>query len=118
MAQARRARRTGRRSPDTVLLEGSYGFEQKVTVEWETPLALDELLAPILSEARTLAEIRTYVSGELKRRDATLPPGKISKYLISGRSLREALAVMAEAERLAVAEESGSGAQLWSRRRS
>ena len=121
MAQARRARRTGRRSLDAVLLEGSYGFEQKVTVEWETPLALDELdelLAPILSEARTLAEIRTYVSGELKRRDATLPPGKISKYLIYGRSLREALAVMAEAERLAVAEESGSGAQLWSRRRS
>ena len=59
MAQARRARRTGRRSPDAVLLEGSYGFEQKVTVAWETQLAPDEfdgLLAPILADPGRLVD--------------------------------------------------------------
>ena len=120
MAQARRARRAVRPSPDAVLLAGSYSFELKITVEWETSLGLDAfdgLLAPILTEPRAFEEIRAYVSGALKGRDSTLPPGKISKYLVSGRSLRDALAVMVEAERVAVGEESGSGAQLWSRRR-
>ena len=120
MAQARRARRSGQPSPDAILLEGSYSFEQKITVEWETALTLDELdglLAPILAEPRTLAEIRAYVSGALKERDLTLPPGKISKYLVSGRSLREALDALIAAERLTVAEQHGPGARLWSRRR-
>ena len=119
MAQARRARRAGRPSPDAILLEGSYSFEQKITVEWETALALDEfdgLLAPILAEARSFAEIRAFVSGALKQRDSTLPPGKISKYLVSGRSLREALDALIAAGRLSVAEGRGSGAPLWSRR--
>ena len=65
MAQARRARRAGQPSPDAVLLEGSYSFEQKITVEWETALALDELdglLAPILAEPRSFAEIRVLMS--------------------------------------------------------
>ena len=116
MAQARRVRRAGRPSPDAVRLEGSYSFEQKITVEWEMSLALDEfdrLLAPILAEPRSFAEIRAYVSGALKGRDLTLPPGKISKYLVSSRSLREALDAMTAAERLTVAQEPGSGAQLW-----
>ena len=120
MAQARRARRADRPSPDSILLEGSYSFEQKITVEWETSLApdeLDALLAPILAEPRSFAEIRAYVSGALKERDPALPPGKISKYLVSGRSLREALEAMTAAERLAVAQQHGSGARLWSRRR-
>ena len=120
MAQARRARRAVRPSPDAVLLAGSYSFELKITVEWEWSLGLDEfdgLLAPILTEPRKFVEIRAFVSSALKRQDTTLPAGKISKYLVSSRSLREALAVMVEAERLAVGEESGSGAQLWSRRR-
>ena len=119
MAQARRARRAGQPSPDAILLEGSYSFEQKITVEWETSLALDELdglLAPILAEPRSFAEIRAYVSGALKQRDLTLPPGKISKYLVSSRSFREALAVMVAAERLSVTQEHGSGVRLWSRR--
>ena len=120
MAQARRARRAGRQSPDAILLEGSYSFEQKITVEWETSFGLDELdglLAPILAEPRSFAEIRAYASGMLKQRDLTLPPGKISKYLVSGRSLREALDALIAAERLTVAERHGSGARLWSRRR-
>ena len=120
MAQARRARRSGQPSPDAILLEGSYSFEQKITVEWETALALDELdglLAPILAEPRSFAEIRAYVSGALKQRDLTLPPGKISKYLVSGRSLREALDALIAAERLTVAEQHGPGARRWSRRR-
>ena len=120
MAQARRARRTGPPSPDAILLEGSYSFEQKITVEWETALALDEfdgLLAPILVEPRSFAEIRAYVSGALKQRDLTLPPGKISKYLVSGRSLREALDALAAAERLTVIQADGSSVRLWSRRR-
>ena len=120
MAQARRARRVSQPSPDAVLLEGSYSFELKVTVEWATSLVLDEfdaLLAPILTEPRKFVEIRAYVSSALKRQDTTLPAGKISKYLVSSRSLREALAAMVVAERLAVGEESDSGAQLWSRRR-
>ncbi|MDE0203825.1 MAG: hypothetical protein OXK73_15475 [Rhodospirillaceae bacterium] len=119
MAQARRARRAGRPSADAVLLEGSYSFEQKITVEWETPLApdeLDALLAPILAEPRSFAEIRAYVSGALKERDPTLPPGKISKYLVSSRSLREALDALIAAERISVAQESGAGARMWSRR--
>ena len=119
MAQARRARRAGRPSPDALLLAGSYSFEQKITVEWETSLALDEfdgLLAPILAEPRSFAEIRAYVSGALKERDPTLPPGKISKYLVSGRSLREALDALIVAERLTSAEKPGSRLQLWSRR--
>ena len=119
MAQARRARRAGPPSADAILLEGSYSFEQKITVEWETALALDELdglLAPILAEPRSFAEIRAYVSGALKGRDLTLPPGKISKYLVSGRSLREALDALVAAERLTVTQGRGSGAQLWSRR--
>ena len=118
MAQARRARRAGGRSPDAILLVGSYSFEQKITVEWETAFALDELdalLAPILVAPRSFAEIRAYISGALKERDLTLPPGKISKYLVSSRSLREALAIMVEAERLDLAEKPTSGAQLWSR---
>ena len=101
MAQARRARRAGRPGTDAIRLEGSYSFEQKITVEWETSLAPDEfdgLLAPILADPRSFAEIRAYVSGVLKGRDLTLPPGKISKYLVSSRSLREALAIMVEAE--------------------
>ena len=119
MAQARRARRAGRPGPDAVLLEGSYSFEQKITVEWETTLApdeLDALLAPMLAEPRSFAEIRAYVSGALKGRDQTLPPGKISKYLVSGRSLREALAIMVEAEWFDLSEKSISRAQVWSRR--
>ena len=118
MAQARRARRAGRPSPDAILLEGSYSFEQKITVEWETPLApdeLDALLAPILAEPRSFAEIRAYVSGALKERDPTLPPGKISKYLVSGRSLREALAILVEAELLDPSENPISRARVWSR---
>ena len=118
MAQARRTRRAGRPGPDTVLLAGSYSFEQKVTVEWETPLALDafeELLAPILAEPRSFHEIRTYVSGALKECDPALPAGKISKYLVSTRSLRIALATLVAAERLAQSEAPGSGARLWSR---
>ena len=120
MAQARRARRAGRPSPDAVLLEGSYSFEQKITVEWETSLAHDELdglLAPILAEPRSFAEIRAYMSGALKGRDTTLPPGKISKYLVSSRSLREALDALIAAGRLSVTQEHGSGVPLWSRRR-
>ena len=120
MAQARRTRRADRPNPDAILLEGSYSFEQKITVEWETALGLDELdglLAPILAEPRSFAEIRAYVSGALKQRDLTLPPGKISKYLVSGRSLREALDALVAAERLTVTERHGSGARLWSRRR-
>ena len=76
MAQARRARRAGRPRPDAILLEGSYSFEQKITVEWETALGLDELdglLAPILAEPRSFAEIRAYVSGALKQRDTDVP---------------------------------------------
>ena len=118
MAQARRTRRAGRPGPDAVLLAGSYSFEQKVTVEWETPLALDafaELLAPILTEPRSFAEIRTYVSGALRRADPTLPPGKISKYLVSTRSLLDALAAMVAAERLTQSEAADAGARLWSR---
>ena len=120
MAQARRVRRAGRPGPDAVLLQGSYSFEQKVTVEWERPLALDEfdaLLAPLLAEPRSFAQIRAYVSGALRVRDSTLPPGKISKYLVSARSLRNALAAMVAAERLAQCEAPNSGAQLWSRGR-
>ncbi|MDD9993728.1 MAG: hypothetical protein OXP75_18170 [Rhodospirillales bacterium] len=119
MAQARRARRAGRPSPDAILLEGSYSFEQKITVEWETSLEPDEfawLLAPILAEPRSFAELRAYVSGALKERDRTLPPGKISKYLVSSRSLREALDAMTAAGRLTVAERQGSDDRLWSRR--
>ena len=120
MAQARRARRAGPPSPDAILLEGSYSFEQKITVEWETSLApdeFDELLAPILADHRSFAEIRTYVSGALKERDQTLPPGKISKYLVSGRSLREALEAMVAAEWLDLSKKPASRAQLWSRKR-
>ena len=119
MAQARRARRAGRPGPDAILLEGSYSFEQKITVEWATPLSLDAfdgLLAPILAEPRSFAEIRAYVSGALRERDQTLPAGKISKYLVSGRSLREALDALSAAELLSVAQVPGSGARLWSRR--
>ena len=117
MAQARRARRSGRPGPDAVLLAGSYSFEQKITVEWEKALALDEfeeLLAPILTEPRSFTDIRTYVSGALRVRDSTLPPGKISKYLVSTRSLRNALAAMVAAERLTQSEAPNSGAPLWS----
>ena len=116
MAQARRARRAVRPSPDAVLLEGSYSFELKVTVEWETSIALDEfdaLLAPILTEPRRFVEIRAYVSSALKRQDTTLPAGKISKYLVSGRSLREALAAMVAAGRLTSAETPNLGVQVW-----
>ena len=69
MVQARRASRTGRSSPGAVLLAGSYSFEQKVTVEWERELAVDEfggLLSPLLAEPRTFAAIRAYISGALK----------------------------------------------------
>ena len=120
MVQARRASRTGRQGRDAVLLQGSYSFEQKVTVEWETPLApdeLDALLAPILAEPRSFAEIRAYVSGALRVRDSTLLPGRISKYRVSSRSLRLALAAMVAAERLTLTEASGSGAPVWLRRR-
>ena len=118
MAQARRARQVGPPSPDAVLLAGSYSFEQKVTVEWEKSLALgefDALLAPILTEPRSFAEIRAHVSGVLRGNDQTLPAGRISKYLVSTRSLRSALATMAAAERLTQCEAPGSGARLWSR---
>ena len=120
MAQARRARRAGRPGPDAVLLAGSYSFEQKVTVEWEKALALDEfeeILAPILTEPRSFIDIRTHVSGTLKEADPTLPAGKISKYLVSTRSLRNALAAMVVAERLTQSEAPTSGAHLWSRPR-
>ena len=120
MAQARRAKRAERPGPDAVLLAGSYSFEQKVTVEWERPLCLDEfdaLLAPILVEPRSFAEIRAYVSGALKRCDTTLPAGRISRYLVSSRSLRAALATMVAAGRLTQDEARGSGAPLWSRGR-
>ena len=118
MAQARRARRAGRPGPDAVLLAGSYSFEQKVTVEWEKPLALDafeEFLAPLLAEPRSFTEIHAYVSGALKECDVALPAGKISKYLVSTRSLRVALDAMVAAERLTQSVAPNSGAHLWSR---
>ena len=118
MAQARRARRSGPPGPDAVLLAGSYSFEQKVTVEWETQLApdaFDALLAPLLAEPRSFAEIRAYVSGALKECDLALPAGKISKYLVSTRSLRVALDAMVAAERLTQGNAPESGAHLWSR---
>ena len=118
MAQARRARRAGPPGPDAVVLAGSYSFEQKVTVEWERPLGLDEfeeILAPLLAEPRSFAEIRAYVSGALKERDPALPAGRISKYLVSSRSLRAALAIMVAAERLTQREAPNAGPQLWSR---
>ena len=120
MAQARRARRAERPGPDAVLLAGSYSFEQKVTVEWERPLCLDEfdaLLAPILVEPRSFPDIRTYVSGALKGSDTTLPTGRISRYLVSSRSLRAALATLVAAGRLTQDEARGTGVQLWSRGR-
>ena len=119
MAQARRARRAGRPNPDAVLLAGSYSFEQKVTVEWERELAVDEfggLLSPLLAEPRTFAAIRAYISGALKGCDPALPPGKVSRYRVSGRSLRQALDAMVAAGRLASAELPGSGIRVWSRR--
>ena len=97
--------------------KAATSFEQKVTVEWEMPLALDELekiLAPILAEPRSFAEIRAYVSGALRIRDPTLPPGKISRYQVSGRSLRVALDAMVLAERLTQSDAPNSGAHLWS----
>ena len=118
MAQARRASRAGPPGADAVLLAGSYSVELKVTVEWEKPLALaefDALLAPILTEPRPFADIRAHLSGALKERDPALPPGRISKYLVSTRSLRSALAAMAEAGRLTQCEAPGSGLRLWSR---
>ena len=120
MAQARRVRRIDRQYHEGVLLEGSYSFEQKITVEWERQFeldAFDELLSPILAEPRSFAEIRAHVSGVLRGSDQTLPPGKISKYLVSGRSLREALVAMVAAERLIQSEAPSSGVQLWSRGR-
>ena len=120
MAQARRARRTGRAGPDAVLLAGSYSFEQKVTVEWEKPLTVDEfdaLLAPILAEPRSFAEIRACVSGALKGSDPALPAGRISRYLVSGRSLRTALAALVAAGRLTQREAPKAGNRLWSRGR-
>ncbi len=119
MVQARRASRTGRSSPGAVLLAGSYSFEQKVTVEWERELAVDEfggLLSPLLAEPRTFAAIRAYISGALKGCDPALPPGKVSRYRVSGRSLRQALDAMVAAGRLASAELPGSGIRVWSRR--
>ena len=119
MAQARRASRAGRSSPGAVLLVGSYSFEQKVTVEWERELAVDEfggLLSPLLAEPRTFAAIRAYISGALKGCDPALPPGKVSRYRVSGRSLRQALDAMVAAGRLASAELPGSGIRVWSRR--
>ena len=107
MAQARRVRRSGPQCREGVLLEGSYSFEQKITVEWEKPLSLDQferLLAPILAEPRTFADIRTYLSGALKEGDSTLPVGRISKYLVSSRSLRIALAALVAAERITLNE--------------
>ena len=120
MAQARRVRRAGRPGPDAVPLAGSYSFEQKVTVEWEKLLTLDEfdgLLAPILADPRSFAEIRVHASSVLKGRDRDLPAGRISKYLVSARSLRAALAVMVEAGRLTPCAAPDSGAALWSRGR-
>ena len=120
MAQARRARRAERPDPNAVLLAGSYSFEQKVTVEWEKPFALDQfdaLLAPILAEPRSFTEIRAYLSGALKGCDTTLPAGRISRYLVSSRSLRAALATLVAAGRLTQDEARGSGAPLWSRGR-
>ena len=118
MAQARRARRAGRPGPDAVLLAGSYSFEQKVTVEWEKPLTLDQfaaLLAPILAEPRSFADIRAYVSGTLKEGDSTLPAGRISRYLVSDRSLHAALATMVATGRLTRNEVPNAGTRLWSR---
>ena len=120
MAQARRARRAGRPGADAVLLAGSYSFEQKVTVEWEKPFTLDQLdalLVPVLAEPRSFAEIRAYVSGALRRCDTTLPAGRISRYLVSSRSLRAALATLVAAGRLSQSGTRGSGVQLWSRGR-
>ena len=121
MAQAYRTSRIGRLDRHGVPLEGSYSFEQKITVEWERQLGLDEfdgLLSPILAEPRAFAEISTFVSGALRACDPTLPPGRISKYRVSGRSLRAALDIMVAAGRLSWSERPGSFVRLWSRTRS
>ena len=120
MAQARRASRAGRQDREAVLLQGSYSFEQKITVEWEKQLelgAFDELLSPLLAEPGSFTEIRAYLSGAPKERDSMLPAGRISKYQVSSRSLRLALATMVAAERLTMTEASGSGAPVWLKRR-
>ena len=118
MARAYRTRRAGGETRHAVPLQGSYSLEQKITVEWERGLALDEfdaLLAPILAEPRSFAELRIFVSGALKTCDPTLPPGRISKYRVSARSLREALDIMVAEGRLAWRDTPDSRVPLWSR---
>ncbi len=105
MAQAYRAIKVGKRRapPGVVLLDGSYSMEEKITVEWEREITLDALaalLADFLAEQRSFAEIRTYLSGVLRNSDQTLPPGRISKYRVSARSLASALERLREAGRL------------------
>ena len=126
MAQAYRVKKPTKRcgprhdtvaTTQAVLLDGCYCMEQKITVEWEKEIARNEfgrLLAAILTEPRSFGQIRTYVSGMLKESDQDLPPGKISKYRVSGPSLRNALETLRKAGVLHSAETRvGSSGARW-----
>lgn len=95
MAQAFRSRKQIRSNPslNQLIMTGTYELD-KVVVEWERIIPIDELVKPIqrLSDrAYEKSELRFYVSGYLRDSDELLPDSRVRCYRISIGSLNQVL---------------------------
>ncbi len=98
MAQAFRSRKQIRNdlNSNQLIMSGTYELD-KVVVEWERIVAIDELVKLFLRLSdRTYekSELRFYVSGYLRDSDENLPDSKIRDYRVSIKSLNQVLKVL------------------------
>ena len=97
-----------------MLVAGTYTMEQKITVEWEYAIAVEklvDLIGRLPHRTYQEDEIRTFISGYLRRLDDTLPSTKISDYRISRGSLALILDALENAQALRRA--SGDDTRRW-----
>ena len=98
MAQAFRSRKQVRRDPsiNQLIMTGTYELD-KVVVEWERTIAIDEivnLVRRLSDRAYEKSELRFYVSGYLRDSDELLPESKFRCYRVSIGSLNQVLKVL------------------------
>ena len=101
MVQAHRTLKHGRAhaGDDDLLVTGSYSLEQKITVEWEIPVAVATLVAlaqRLPDRPYSSDEVRNFMSGLFRSLDQGLPDTKISDYRISPQSFDAILVVLEE----------------------
>ena len=98
MAQAFRSRKSVRRNLNSnqLIVTGTYELD-KVVVEWERNVAIDELVRLIQRlpvRGYKKSELRFYLSGYLRDSHHNLPDSKFRSYRISAKTLKRILEVL------------------------